>query len=111
VLVTPPVSETILNGITRESLLVLAKDMGIVAIEKPVSIEQLKLAFKQGTITEAFGVGTAAVVAPIGLINIEGRDHEFPAYDSSRICYRLKEKTERIRTGKDFDKYGWNYVV
>lgn len=53
-LVTPPLSDSILDGVTRDSLLILAKDLGYKTEERPVSIQELKNAFHQGTITEAF---------------------------------------------------------
>src|SRR6185369_10773265 len=74
-LVTPPLSDSILDGITRDSLLTLAKDMGIPVETRPVSIVELEQAFHNNTISEAFGAGTAAVVAPVATIHINGIDH------------------------------------
>ena len=65
-LVTPPLSDSILDGITRDSLLTLARDMGYKTEERPVAVSELEKAFRDGTLTEAFGAGTAAVVAGAG---------------------------------------------
>ncbi len=110
-LVTPPLSDSILDGITRDSLLTIARDLAYKTEERRVSIDELENAFKKGTITEAFGAGTAAVVAPIGTIGINGVDHRLPEYTKTSISARLKLKIERLRTGKDEDKFGWNFLI
>lgn len=110
-LVTPPASETILEGVTRDSLLTIAKDIGVEVEERPVSIEEILNAFENKTITEAFGVGTAAVVAPIAVIGIEGIDYQIPAYNDQNIMFRLKRKLDAIRSGVAHDVYGWNTVI
>jgi len=111
VLVTPPLSDSILDGITRDSLLTLASDLGVVFEERPVGVAELENAFRQNTISEAFGAGTAAVVAPIATIHINGVDHHLPTYGPDAVMYKLKNKLEAVRTGKDEDKHGWNFLV
>ena len=110
-LVTPPLSDSILDGITRDSLLTLAKDLGITTEQRPISIDELEKGIRNGSVTEAFGVGTAAVVAPIQTIHIKGADYHLPPYNKENLMYRIKQKLERIRTGKEEDVYGWNYIV
>jgi branched-chain amino acid aminotransferase len=109
-LVTPPTSDSILDGVTRDSLLTLAADMDISHEARPISLSELESAFRHNTITEAFGAGTAAVVAPIATIHLNGIDHHLPAYNDNSIMFRLKNKMEAIRTGKDEDKHGWNFI-
>ncbi len=111
ILVTPPLSDSILDGITRESLLMLANDLGYKVEERPVSIDELEKAFRVRTITEAFGAGTAAVVAPIQTIQINGIDYQLPTYNQQSVSSRLKEKLEKIRAGVEEDVYGWNYIL
>jgi branched-chain amino acid aminotransferase len=111
VLVTAPLSDSILDGVTRDSLLTLAGDMGIHAEERPISVKELENAFAAGTITEAFGAGTAAVVAPIKMININGVDHHLPEYNGNQVMYKLKDQLDKIRTGIIADPYGWNFIV
>lgn len=110
-LVTPPLSDSILDGVTRDSLLTLANDMGIETEERPVSIEELEAAFSNQTITEAFGAGTAAVVAPIQVIHINGVDHSLPAYNNQSIHNQLKDQLELIRTGQSADVHEWNCII
>jgi branched-chain amino acid aminotransferase len=110
-LVTPPLSDSILDGITRDSLLTLAADLGIPVETRPVSIENLENAFRQNTITEVFGAGTAAVVAPIGTIHINGIDHHLPDFTADAVMFRLRDKLEAVRTGKEEDIHHWNFVI
>jgi branched-chain amino acid aminotransferase len=111
-LVTPPLSDSILDGITRDSLLTLAVSAGIPVEERPVSVRELKRGFEKGRIKEAFGVGTAAVVSPIQAIGIDERDYMLPNVTPQRsIAHRLKEALDDIRYGKTPDPYGWNFIV
>ncbi len=110
-LVTPSLSDSILDGITRESLLILANDMGYKTEERPVSVEELGNAFRSSSITEAFGAGTAAVVAPIQTINIHGTDYHLPKYSHVSVHNKVKDKLEKIRKGLEADVYGWNNII
>ena len=110
-LVTAPLSDSILDGVTRDSLLTLAIDMGYKTEERAIAITELEQAFTSGTITEAFGAGTAAVVAPIKTINISGIDFMLPKYDDNKLMFKLKNKLEQIRLGVDADVHGWNYII
>jgi branched-chain amino acid aminotransferase len=111
ILVTAPLSDSILDGVTRDSLLTLANDMGYKTEERPIAISELEAAFKSGTITEAFGAGTAAVVAPIKTININNIDFTLREYDDNTLMNKLKNKLEQIRLGNEADVHGWNYVI
>ena len=111
ILITPPLSDSILDGITRESLLVVAKDLGYKVEERPISWEELEESFRANTITEAFGAGTAAVVAPIELININGTDYHLPPYSDKNLLSIIKQKLDSIRNGEEADVYGWNYII
>jgi branched-chain amino acid aminotransferase len=109
-IVTPPLSDTILDGITRDSLLTLARDMAFKIEERPIGLEELEKSFRDKSITEAFGVGTAAVVAPVTTINLNSIDYHLPEYNHENLSARLKEKLERIRTGKEADVHNWNFI-
>lgn len=111
VLVTPPLSDSILDGVTRDSLLTLAKDMGYSTEERPVAVAELEQAFKSGTITQAFGAGTAAVVAPIKSIHINEIDFRLPEYNEERLLFKLKHRLEQIRLGKQTDTHAWNFLL
>ncbi|MFL5740438.1 MAG: branched-chain amino acid aminotransferase [Flavisolibacter sp.] len=110
-LLTPPLSDSILDGVTRDSLLQIARDRGIPTEERPVSITELLMAFKQGTVSEVFGVGTAAVVAPISHIGIDQEIFQLPDYSENQIFQLLRQELETIRTGGKEDVYGWNHVI
>ncbi|MGC4037703.1 MAG: branched-chain amino acid aminotransferase [Chitinophagaceae bacterium] len=110
-LVTPPLSDSILDGVTRDSLMTIAEQEGIATDERPVSIDELKTAFIDDRITEAFGAGTAAVVVPIERIGIEGTDYLLPPYSSQSVHNILKDKLNRIRTGINDDVYKWNTII
>jgi branched-chain amino acid aminotransferase len=110
-LITPPLSDLILDGVTRDSLLTLAKDLGYSTDERQISIDELRTAFENGTISEAFGVGTAAVVAPISVICIGDVDYSLPSYDENNVMFTLKKKLDDIRSGRAEDIYGWNHMV
>jgi branched-chain amino acid aminotransferase len=111
VLVTAPISDSILDGVTRDSLLTIANDLGYKTEERAVSIDELKNAFREGTIAEAFGAGTAAVIAPIETINIDGNDFHLPARRKDMVSEKLKAELEAIRNGTAPDVHEWNFVV
>jgi branched-chain amino acid aminotransferase len=117
-LVTPSLSDSILDGVTRDSLLTLAVNAGIPVEERPVSVEELKKGFGKGRVKEAFGVGTAAVVSPIQAIGIDGRDYTLPVVAGAMqstgqpsVASLLKATLDDIRYGKKPDPYGWNFIV
>jgi len=111
VLITPPLSDSILDGVTRDSLLALAADLNFKIEERPISTDELEKAFHNKTITEAFGVGTAAVVAPIGVIGLNDVDYHLPEYSHENLMNKMKSKLDRIRTGEENDVNGWNYIL
>jgi len=110
-LVTPKLTTAILDGVTRDTILTLAKDMGVQVDERRVSIDEIEAGLKDGSVTEAFGTGTAAVVAPIAVIKIKGHDLTIPAAGPDSFQLRAKKKLNDIRMGSEADKYGWNYII
>jgi branched-chain amino acid aminotransferase len=110
-LVTPKLTSALLDGVTRNSILTLAKDMGMPTEERRVSLDDLVEGFKKGTLTEAFGAGTAAVVSQIAVINIHGTDYELPLADATSFQQRVKQKLSNLRRGTEPDPHGWNYIV
>ena len=111
-LVTPPLSDSILDGVTRDSLLVLAAARGMKVEERPVSITELKAGLENKQISEAFGAGTAAVVSPIRCIGIDDQDHLLPVVgETGSVALTLKSALDDIRYGRTRDPYGWNYFI
>lgn len=110
-LVTPKLTTAILEGVTRDTILTLAKDMGMPVEERRVSLAEIEQGLKNGTVTEAFGSGTAAVVAPIAVINIHGHEHQIPVAGPESFQLRVKAKLNNIRMGTEPDLHGWNYII
>ena len=108
---TPPLAGTILHGVTRDSLLTLARNMGLMVREEPYSIEQWKSDAESGRLTEAFACGTAAVVTPIG--SVKGVDGGFTigGQSSGPLTLRLRSALVDIQRGDAPDPYGWTEIV
>jgi branched-chain amino acid aminotransferase len=109
VLVTPPLGDTLLDGITRDSLLTLALDAGLTVEERRISVDELREGLERRTIGEVFGAGTAAVVAPIETIGIDGVNYSLS--NSGGVALYLKQELDAIRYGRKPDKYGWNNYI
>ena len=110
-LVTPALSDSVLDGITRDSLLTIAQTMGCKTEERKVAVQELKEGITDGSITEIFGAGTAALISPISVVGINGTDYELPAYTANNVMFKLKKKLNDIRYGLAEDIYGWNSVI
>jgi len=110
-MVTPPLGGTILPGITRSSLLTLAKDKGIKVREDRYSIDQWRTDARSGRLREAFACGTAAVVTPIG--TVRSKDGEFKIGNGGPGTHTedLKSALVGIQRGHTADKYGWIHKV
>ncbi|GAB3576497.1 branched-chain amino acid transaminase [Hymenobacter daeguensis] len=105
--VTPALSTSILNGVTRRSVLQLALDMGLTVEERRVSSREVMEALAAGKLNEAFGVGTAATIAPIATIGYQGQDYDLPATDSKSFSSRVSAALDAIRTGQGADVHNW----
>ncbi len=110
-LFTPATSDSILDGVTRDSILTLADGLGMKHTERKISVQELEDMFKAGRVKEAFGAGTAAVVAPIELININGHSYMLPEADENSFMMKVKSKLMNIRTGVEADEFSWNTVI
>ncbi len=110
-LVTAPTSDTILHGITRDSVLALARDWGVNVEEKRLSVKELTGGLKTGRVKEAFGVGTAATIAPIKTIGHEGVDYDLPSVENWEFTPKILKTLDDIKTGKVEDKFNWVYRV
>jgi branched-chain amino acid aminotransferase len=109
-LITPPLSGTILDGVTRDSLLAIAREKGIKIAERPVNYKEIITAIEQGKHVEAFGAGTAAVIAPIETIAIDGNEYNcYIAPDA--MMYQLQQALYDIRKGIAPDTHNWNYII
>jgi branched-chain amino acid aminotransferase len=106
-LLTPPLTGTILPGITRDSLLTLAREEGLTVREERYAIDQWAADAQSGRLVETFACGTAAVVTPVG--KVEGRDSAFTIGSGGpgQLTMRLKERLVSIQRGTAPDTHGW----
>lgn len=109
-LYTAPTSERILDGVTRKSLIELAKRENINVEVRPVLVEELIQAAENGSLKEIFGAGTAAVVNPIVGFSYKEKYYELPKLENS-IALELKEKLTNIQYKLAEDTFGWTVKV
>jgi branched-chain amino acid aminotransferase len=107
VVVTPPLGGTILPGITRDSVLTLLREMNIPVEERRISIDEVFDAHAKGTLQGAAGLGTAAVIAPIGRLRHKDREITVPAMTPASPLGRAGAELEAIRGGQKADRHGW----
>lgn len=110
-LITSQTSGTILKGITRDSVLTLARDWGMKVEERNVSVKEVVEAAKNGTLQEAFGVGTAATIAHIAQIGFEDEIYELGAIESREFSNKVLKTLDEIKTGQVEDKFGWTLKI
>ncbi|MCH7402082.1 branched-chain amino acid aminotransferase [Belliella kenyensis] len=103
----PTTTGTILKGITRDSVLTLAKEMGVKVEERFLRVTELEDALVSGSLKEAFGTGTAATIAHIAKIHVNGNDYELPEKDQSAFSNQVLDKLDQIKYGKTEDNHGW----
>lgn len=110
-LITPSLGDTILAGITRDSVLTLAKDWGYEVEERKVEVAEVVAAAKEGRLEEAFGAGTAATIAQIERVGYEGKDYELPAVENREFSNRVLKALDEIKLGKAEDKFNWLHKI
>ena len=105
--VTPALSTSILDGVTRRSVLQLARDMGLTVEERKLGSREVMDALAAGKLEEAFGAGTAATIAPIATIGYEGQDYDLPEVGPKAFSKRVSAALDAIRTGEGADVHNW----
>ena len=108
---TPPLTGTLLAGITRESLLTLAPDLGIPASESAMSVRQWQAGCEAGEITEVFACGTAAVITPVGAVKGPGRGWTIGAGQPGPVTTRLRDQLLGLQFGQLPDPHGWVHKI
>jgi branched-chain amino acid aminotransferase len=106
-LVTPALDGTILRGVTRDSIIRIAKDEGFPVEERRVSVEEIVTAAREKRLVSAFGAGTAATIAHIASIAHGDEVFELPAIGERKLAERIGSVLDGIRRGHLTDKYGW----
>jgi len=108
---TPAISDTILHGVTRESVVELARDWGYDVQERPVEVAEVINLLKKGELHEAFGAGTAATIAAIRTINYEDTDYEMPPFSEWTFAQRAAKELDAIKKGRVADTKGWTVRI
>lgn len=111
VLITPSTRDTILDGITRHTILDLARAWGMQVQERRVRVDEIMEAAKSGTLQEAFAAGTAATIAPISAISYKGEQFNLPDSNTWVFSNKALQVLNDIRYGLAPDPFGWNYLV
>ncbi|MGH3646161.1 MAG: branched-chain amino acid aminotransferase [Micromonosporaceae bacterium] len=106
-LVTPSLNGTILPGITRDSVMTLARDMGHQVVERPYALEEMRTDAGSGRLREAFACGTAAVITPIGVMRSPSGEFTVADGGTGEVTARLRSTLLDIQHGRAEDPYGW----
>jgi len=109
-LITSPTSDRILDGITRKSIIAIAKDEGIEVEVRKITVSEVVEAAENGSLKEMFGAGTAAVVSPISGFGYRNKDYALPEFENT-YSSKLKKRITDIQTNKSEDKFGWRVKV
>ncbi len=104
---TAPLNGSILPGITRDSVIRIVKDWGLKMTERSLAIDELIQAAKDGSVQEAFGTGTAAVISPVGQITYKGEDYVVAGGKMGTLSQRLYNEIVGIQYAEKEDPYGW----
>ncbi len=110
-LVTPSTRDTILDGITRESIITIAKDWGMEVEERRVSVAEIIEAIDNGSCTDAFGAGTAATIASVSEISFQDKCYTLPDPAKSIFANKMRKTLDDIKYGRVEDTRGWNLSV
>jgi branched-chain amino acid aminotransferase len=106
-IVTPALTGTLLPGVTRDSLLTLASDLGYTAEEGKISTDEWREGNASGAITEVFACGTAAVITPVGAVDSDNGEWTVGDGSPGPVTMQLREHLIGIQTGREPDTHGW----
>lgn len=109
--ITPPLAGTILDGVTRASTIQLMRDWGIKVSERPITIDEVMEAGRNGTLREMWGTGTAAVVSPVGTLGYKGEDILINGGQTGELTQKLYDAIVGIQYGRSNDPHGWTSIV
>ncbi|MFN8444609.1 MAG: aminotransferase class IV, partial [Caldilineaceae bacterium] len=110
-IVTPELSGSILPGITRDSIIRMAPDLGYKITEGKLNINDILRDIKSGDITEAFGMGTAAVIAPVNKFGYKQEEYQVGNGEAGPVANNLFKSLTDIQYGRVADPYGWTYKI
>lgn len=107
VLTTPSLDGTILAGITRDSILTLAREKGLKTAERKITVDEVVSGIRNGRVSAAFGAGTAATIAPIKVVGYKGEDLQLPDLGADSEVNLIGKMLDDIRRGHKPDTHGW----
>ena len=110
-IVTPMLTGSVLPGITRKSSIEILREWGYKVTERLISVDELMEAAENGSLEEAWGTGTAAVISPIGHLFYKGKDHIVSNNQIGELTQKLYDELTGIQWGKRPDARGWCYKV
>ena len=110
-LITPSTRDTILDGVTRDTVITLAREWGMTVEERRVSVAEIIEGAKNGKLQDAFGAGTAATIAPVGSISHNGEEYFLSDPKTREFSQRVLTELDAIKYGRVADVHGWNYMV
>jgi branched-chain amino acid aminotransferase len=110
-LITPSTRDTILDGVTRDTVLTLAREWGFPVEERRVSVAEIIEGAKNGKLDDAFGAGTAATIAPVGSISYNGEEYFLNDPKTREFSQKVLKALDAIKYGNTPDTHAWNYIV
>ena len=110
-LITAPLTGTILPGVTRDSVIQLAKSWGIKVSERRLSMDEIMDAIASGTLKEAFASGTAAIVSPVGQLCYREKEYRISKGKTGKLTERLYNEILQIQYGQKEDPFGWRMKI
>jgi branched-chain amino acid aminotransferase len=108
---TPALSGSILPGVTRESILQIAPDLGLEAREERIDVREMLADLEAGRISEVFSMGTGAVIAPVGRFGYDGKEFVINGGRTGPVAQRLFDSLTAIQCGRVADPYGWTRAI
>ena len=110
-IVTPPLTGSILPGVTRDSVITLGGDLGYRVSEAAVDVHEMLADIQSGKISEVFGCGTAAVIAPVGKFGFKDEEYLINNDQVGPVAKRLYDELTGIQYGRIEDRFGWTLTV
>jgi branched-chain amino acid aminotransferase len=110
-IVTPPLTGSILPGVTRDSIIHLGRDLGFEVTESMIDVNEMLADIESGKITEVFGCGTAAVIAPVGKFGYRDKDYIVNDNEVGPVSKRLYQELTDLQYGRIPDRFGWIHTI
>lgn len=110
-IVTPPLSGSILPGVTRDSVLRILRDQGLKVSERAITIDEVRSSAGDGSLREAFGTGTAAVISPVGMLSYRGEEIPINGGQVGNVSQKLLDEILGMQYGEIPDRYSWVHKV